>query len=106
MRKDDFMKDWIYAKSSHEMSKHGGPVQYIAKIRRHEYQKTARALNRKWLIGTIPTLVLLVPFAAKGVYDLIEEHRKKSVITDEEAQQAEQELIRACEESELEEPPC
>lgn len=100
------MKDWIYAKSSHEMSKYGGPVQYIAKIRRHEYQKTARALNRKWLIGTIPTLLLLVPFAAKGVYDLVEERRQKNIITDEEAQQAEQDLIQACSESKLEEPSC
>lgn len=100
------MKKWPYAVATHEMSKCGGPEKYIAKIRLHEHQKTVRSVNKNWLLATVPTLAVLVPLAAKGAYDLVAEHRKKMVITDEEAHQAEQELIQACEDNESEEPSC
>lgn len=97
---------WNYAKITQDMSKCGGPEQYIAKIRLHEHQKTVHSTNKNWLLAVVPTLAVLIPLAAKGVHDLVEEYRQKNIITDEEAQQAEQDLIQACVESESEEPPC
>lgn len=100
------MKDWIYAITSQEMKKEGGPVKYIAKIRLHERQRTVRMVNRKWLCGVVPAAVALVPLATKGVYDLIQEHRQKKIVTDEEANQAEKDLIAYYEKPESEEPLC
>lgn len=97
---------WNYAKITQDMSKCRGPEQYIAKIRLHEHQKTVRSTNKNWLFSVVPTLAVLIPFAAKGIHDLVEEHRQKNIITDEEARQAERDLIQACTESESEELQC
>lgn len=84
---------WNYCNLSHNASKNGGPEKYIAKIRLHEHQRAVKAVNKKWIHGSIPTLMVLIPLAIKGGHDLIMEYRQKRLISDAEAQNAEKELI-------------
>lgn len=85
---------WNYCNLSHIASKNGGPEKYIAKIRLHEHQQTVKALNKKWIRGSLPALMLLIPLAAKGGYDLIMEYKQKKFVSDEEAQNAEKKLLK------------
>ncbi len=105
------MKDWIYAAHSHAVKELGGPEKYIGKIRAHERQITTNAVNKKWMLGVIPALTVLVPLATKGACDLIKERKQKKVVTDAEAQQAEKEPNKyfeeaECDKTDLEESPC
>ncbi len=102
---------WDYSDLSHIASTHGGPEKYINKIKLYERQKTTSTVNKRWMRDAIPILTVLMPFAAKGVFEVIEEYRQKKAISDAEVKQAEEKLIKQFEESDCddlcsEEPSC
>ncbi len=94
---------WEYSDLSHTAKKHGDPEKYIELIRMHERQQTAKIMNRKWLRNSLPILLLMTPFAVKGLRDFVKQRRKK--VTDEEAKQAEENLVQYIRESDDKENP-
>ncbi len=71
------MKKWDYAALSHMVKTHGGPVKYSKTIA----DAAVRETNKKWLCGVIPTAIVLIPFAAKGIYDIAKEHQEQKRVS-------------------------
>lgn len=67
------MKNWNYAVHSHMVKTYGGPAKYGKTIA----ELAIRETNKKWLCGVVPVATVLVPFAVKGIYDIVQEHREK-----------------------------
>ena len=65
------MKNWSYSLLSHTAKKYGGPEKYVSLVRLAERKRTTKAVNKKWMRKVVPSAAILVPLAAKGLYDLI-----------------------------------
>ncbi len=63
------MKNWDFSVLTKNASLHGGSEKYIKFIK----SQTRTATNKKWIKGTIPTLLVLTPLAIKGASSLVKE---------------------------------